>query len=173
MNNQPTAQLYRVSTDNHFPYRILAAQQDNSTVRILSRHNGGAITENDWEPTAGAESGYVVADPLNPDIVYGGNYGGYISRLDHKTGENRAVMSGLITQWVLVPMCLKYRFQWNFPIFFSPHNPKKLYTAGNHLFATENEGPKLGTNFVPILTTNDKSKQVASGGPITKDNTSR
>ena len=68
--NQATAQFYRVSTDNHFPYRILGAQQDNSTVRILSRSNGGQITQDDWQTTAGAESGYVVADPTNPDIVY-------------------------------------------------------------------------------------------------------
>ena len=60
--NQATGQFYRVSTDNHFPYRILAAQQDNSTVRILSASDGGQITTNDWSPTAGAESGYVVAD---------------------------------------------------------------------------------------------------------------
>lgn len=169
--NQPTAQIYRVTTDNSFPYRILGAQQDNTTVRIKSRGQSGSITENDWEPTAGAESGYVVADPLNPDVVYGGNYGGYVSRLDHKTGENRAV-----SPWPDNPMgagadVQKYRFQWNFPIFFSPHNPKKLYTAGNVLFATENEGATW-EQISPDLTTNDKSKQVSSGGPITKDNTS-
>ena len=171
MNNQPTAQLYRVSTDNSFPYRILAAQQDNSTLRIKSRTYSGGITEDDWEPTAGSESGYVVADPLNPDIVYGGNYGGYLSRKDHKTGENRAV-----SVWPDNPMgagadVLKYRFQWNFPIFFSPHNPKRLYTAGNHLFVSENEGQSWD-EISPDLTTNDKSKQGPSGGPITKDNTS-
>jgi photosystem II stability/assembly factor-like uncharacterized protein len=171
MNNQPTAQFYRVTTDNSFPYRILGAQQDNSTVRIKSRTYGAGITDRDWESTAGAESGYVVADPLNPDIVYGGNYGGYISRLDHRTGENRA-----INVWPDNPMgagadVLKYRFQWNFPIFFSPNNPKKLYTAGNVLFATENEGQSW-TAISPDLTTNDKTKQAPSGGPITKDNTS-
>jgi photosystem II stability/assembly factor-like uncharacterized protein len=169
--NQPTAQLYRLATDNHFPYRVLAAQQDNTTVRILSRSNSSGITQSDWEPTAGAESGYVVPDPLNPDIVYGGNYGGYISRMNHATGENRAV-----SVWPDNPMgsgadVLKYRFQWNFPIFFSPHNPKRLYTAGNHLFVTENEGQKW-EEISPDLTTNDKKRQGASGGAITKDNTS-
>ncbi|HEX2608904.1 MAG TPA: hypothetical protein VHK91_16080 [Flavisolibacter sp.] len=169
--NQPTAQIYRVTTDNSFPYRILGAQQDNSTVRIKSRTSGAGITDRDWEPTAGAESGYVVADPLNPDIVYGGNYGGYISRLDHRTGENRAV-----SPWPDNPMgagadVLKYRFQWNFPIFFSPHNPKRLYTAGNVLFTSENEGATW-EQISPDLTTNDKSRQASSGGPITKDNTS-
>lgn len=169
--NQPTAQFYRVSTDNSFPYRILGAQQDNSTVRIKHRTYGAGVTERDWDPTAGAESGYVVADPLNPDIVYGGNYGGYLSRLDHRTGENRAV-----SPWPDNPMgagadVLKYRFQWNFPIFFSPHNPKRLYAAGNHLFVTENEG-QTWEMISPDLTTNDKERQASSGGPITKDNTS-
>ncbi len=169
--NQPTSQIYRVSTDNSFPYRILGAQQDNSTIRIKSRTYGVAITDRDWEETAGSESGYVVADPLNPDIVYGGNYGGYLSRLDHRTGENRA-----ITVWPDNPMgagadVQKYRFQWNFPIFFSPHNPKKLYCAGNVLFSTENEGAGW-TALSGDLTTNDKSKQKSSGGPITQDNTS-
>jgi photosystem II stability/assembly factor-like uncharacterized protein len=168
--NQPTAQFYRVSTDNHFPYRILGAQQDNSTVRILSRSDGGQITQDDWQPTAGAESGYVVANPLNPDVIYGGNYGGYLSRLDHKTGENRAV-----SVWPDDPLgggadVSKYRFQWNYPIFFSPHNPKKLYAGGNVLFATENEGASW-TALSSDLTTNDKVRQRSSGGPITKDNT--
>ena len=168
--NQPTAQFYRVSTDNHYPYRVLGAQQDNSTVRILSRSDNGQITQDDWQPTAGAESGYVVADPLNPDIVYGGNYSGYLSRYDHKTGENRAV-----SVWPDDPLgagadMSKYRFQWNFPIFFSPNNPKKLYAAGNVLFATENEGASW-TALGGDLTTNDKLRQRSSGGPITKDNT--
>ena len=113
----------------------------------------------------------MVADPLNPDIVYGGNYGGYLSRLDHKTGENRS-----ISVWPDNPIgagadVQKFRFQWNFPIFFSPHNPKRLYCAGNALFVTENEGANW-EQISPDLTSNDKSKQGSSGGPITKDNTS-
>jgi photosystem II stability/assembly factor-like uncharacterized protein len=170
-DNQPTAQFYRVSTDNSFPYRILGAQQDNSTVRIKHRTYGAGISQDDWEPTAGAESGYVVADPLNPDIVYGGNYGGYLSRLDHKTGENSN-----ISVWPDNPMgagadVQKFRFQWNFPVLFSPHNPKRLYCAGNALFVTENEGASW-QQISGDLTTNDKRKQASSGGPITKDNTS-
>ncbi|MFZ5552131.1 MAG: WD40/YVTN/BNR-like repeat-containing protein [Bacteroidota bacterium] len=169
--NQPTAQIYRVSTDNHYPYRILGAQQDNSTIRILSRTSHGDINRGDWSSTAGFESGYVIADPTNPDIVYGGNYGGFLSRLDHKTGENR-----VISVWPDNPIgagadVLKYRFQWNFPIFFSPHNPKRLYAAGNMLFVSEDEGASW-TALSGDLTTNDKSKQKSSGGPITKDNTS-
>ncbi len=171
MMNQPTVQAYRLSTDNSFPYRILAAQQDNSAFRIKSSTYGAFIGENDFEVTAGGESGYIVADPLNSDIVYGGSYGGLITRFDHKTGENR-----IINVWPDNPMgagaeAMKYRFQWNHPIFFSPHNPKKLYTAGNHLFSTENEGASW-TMLSPDLTTDDKAKQKSSGGPITQDNTS-
>jgi len=169
--NQPTAQLYRVSTDNAFPYRLLAGQQDNSALRIRSRTYGAAITAADMENAAGSESGYVVADPLNPDITYGGNYMGMLQRLDHRTGESR-----LINVWPIDNMgagaeAARYRFQWNYPIFFSPHNPKRLYAAGNHLFVTEDEG-KSWQEISPDLTTNDKAKQASSGGPITKDNTS-
>lgn len=171
MMNQPTVQTYRLSTDNSFPYRILGAQQDNSAYRIRSSTYGNFIGEGDFDVTAGGESGYIVADPTNSDIVYGGSYGGLITRYDHKTGENR-----VINVWPDNPMgagaeAMKYRFQWNHPIFFSPHNPKKLYTAGNHLFSTEDEGASWSI-LSPDLTSNDASKQKSSGGPITQDNTS-
>jgi len=170
-NNQPTAQFYRVNTDNHFPYRVLGCQQDNSSVRMMSRTYNGSIGNQDWSSSAGFESGHIVADPTNDDIVYGGNYGGYLSRLNHKTGENRTISVYPVSPIGEGADSLKYRFQWNFPIFFSPHNPKRLYAAGNHLFVTENEGQSW-TAISPDLTTNDKSKQKPSGGTITKDNTS-
>ncbi|MDX2135703.1 MAG: glycosyl hydrolase [Saprospiraceae bacterium] len=170
-HNQPTAQFYRVTTDNHFPYRIYAAQQDNSTVRILSRSDDASIDERDWEPTAGGESGHIAVDPLNNDIVYGGSYHGYLTRVDHKAKSER-----LINVWPEDNMGhgaedAKYRFQWNFPLFFSPHNPKKLYAASNHLHASTDEG-QTWQLISPDLTTNDKTRQRSSGGPITQDNTS-
>ncbi|MCH4822563.1 glycosyl hydrolase [Gramella lutea] len=170
-HNQPTSQFYRVTTDNAFPYRIYAAQQDNSTVRIRHRTEGGSISENDWEPTAGGESAHIAVDPENDDIVYGGSYDGFLTRYNHET---RTVRS--ISVWPDNPMGhgaedLKYRFQWNFPIFFSPHDPDKLYTASNHLHLTTNEGESW-EEISPDLTRNDKSKQRSSGGPITQDNTS-
>lgn len=171
-DNQPTAQMYRVSTDNDFPYRLLGGQQDNSALRIRSRSAfGGAIGFRDWDETAGGESGYVVADPQNPDVVYGGSYGGLLMRLNHDTGEARDV-----NVWPDDPMGwgaadLKYRFQWNYPILFSPHDPDMLYAAGNVLFRSTDEG-RSWEAISPDLTRNDKSKQGPSGGPITKDNTS-
>ena len=170
-NNQPTAQFYRVTTDNHFPYRIYGAQQDNSTVRISHRSGGRTITEDDWEPTAGGESGRIAPHPENSEIVYGGSYGGDLVRINHETGETRAV-----NVWPDNPMGhgakdWKYRFQWNFPILFSNHDSNILYTAGNHLFKTTNEGQSWEI-ISPDLTRNDTTKMGPSGGPITKDNTS-
>lgn len=168
---QPTAQMYRVSTDNAYPYRLLGGQQDNSTVRIRSRSSRGrSIGENDWSSTAGGESGHVVAKPNDPEIVFGGSYGGYLTMRNHRTDESRAV-----NVWPDNPMGwgaaeLKYRFNWNFPIFFSPHDPDLLYCAANTLFRTRDGGQSWET-ISPDLTRDDKNKQGPSGGPITKDNT--
>lgn len=170
-HNQPTTQIYRVTTDNAFPYRIYGAQQDNSTLRIAHRTDGTFIGERDWEPTAGGESAHLAVDPTDNDIVYGGSYDGFLTRYNHRTKEIRA-----INVWPDNPMGwgaegMKYRFQWNFPIFFSKHDPKKLYTASNHLHVTYNEGQAWEV-ISPDLTRNDPSRLGPSGGPITKDNTS-
>ncbi|WP_421799128.1 WD40/YVTN/BNR-like repeat-containing protein [Haliscomenobacter sp.] len=170
-NNQPTAQFYRVVTDNSFPYRIYGAQQDNSTIRIAHRTDGSSIGERDWEPSAGGESAHLAVDPLDNDIVYGGSYGGLLTRQNHRTKQEQA-----INVWPDNPMgagaeAMKYRFQWNYPIFFSPHDPKKLYVASDRLHVTTNGGQSWET-ISPDLTRNDKSKQKSSGGPITQDNTS-
>lgn len=168
--NQPTAQFYRVTTDNHFPYRIYGAQQDNSAVRIKHRSNGWAITDHDWEVTAGGESAHIAIDPQDEDVVYGGSYDGFLTRMNHRTEQLQA-----INVWPDNPMGhgaedMKYRFQWNFPIFFSPHHPDKLYTASNHLHVSTDQGRSWQT-ISPDLTRNDSSRLVPSGGPITKDNT--
>jgi len=169
--NQPTAQFYRVTTDNSFPYRIYGAQQDNSTVRISHRSNGRFLSEDDWEPTAGGESAHIAPKPDNPEIVYGGSYDGFLTRVDHAKEQIRAV-----NVWPDNPMGhgaedMKYRFQWNFPIFFSPHDANKLYTTSNHVHVSSNGGETWEV-ISPDLTRNDASKLGSSGGPITKDNTS-
>ena len=170
-HNQPTAQFYRVTTDNHFPYRIYVAQQDNSAIRIPHRTNGRSIGEDDWESTAGGESAHIAVDPENDDIIYGGSYDGFLTRVNHKTGTVRA-----INVWPDNPMGhgaedMKYRFQWNFPIIFSKHNTKRLYTFSNQVHVTENEGQSWKI-ISPDLTRNDPEKLKSSGGPITQDNTS-
>jgi photosystem II stability/assembly factor-like uncharacterized protein len=167
--NQPTAQFYHVATDNRFPFFIYGAQQDNSTVGIASASQG-SIDRSDWYPVGGGESGYVAPDPIDPEIVYAGSYGGEITRYDHRTGEEQA-----INPWPVNPIGrsaaeVTHRFQWTEPIVFSPHDPKTMYFAGEVLFKTTDAG-MTWTIISPDLTRNDKAKQASSGGPITKDNT--
>ncbi|WP_228236800.1 WD40/YVTN/BNR-like repeat-containing protein [Allomuricauda sp. M10] len=171
MDNQPTAQFYRVTTDNAFPYRIYVAQQDNSTLRIKHRSDGFSIGEGDWEETAGGESAHIAVDPANDEIVYGGSYDGFLVRVNHAKNTVRGV-----NVWPDNPMGygaegMKYRFQWNFPIMFSKHDPKKLYTFSNHVHMTTNEGQSWEL-LSGDLTRNDPTKLGSSGGPITQDNTS-
>src|ERR1700676_2583875 len=170
-NNQPTAQFYHVAADTAVPYRVYGAQQDNSTVAILSRSDDGAIDRPDWYDVGGGESGYVVPDPRNPSVVYAGSYDGLITRFDKKTAQVQDVSS-----WPLNPMGagaadLKHRFQWTAPILISPNDPSVLYHGGESVFKT-GDGGMTWTAISGDLTRNDKTKQQSSGGPLTQDNTS-
>ncbi len=168
--NQPTAQYYRVTTDNSFPYRIYVAQQDNSTQRVSHRSLGYNIGEDDWESTAGGESGHIAIDPNNNEIVYGGSYLGFLERRNHEKKTSRKINVWPITTLGEGAEAMKYRFNWNFPISFSKHDSSKLYAFSNHVHVSTNEG-KSWEIISPDLTRNDKSKLVSSGGPITQDNT--
>ncbi|MEQ8771101.1 MAG: hypothetical protein RIB60_11405 [Phycisphaerales bacterium] len=169
--NQPTAQFYRVTTDNAHPYRVYGAQQDNSTASVSSRGRQFGGWESDLYSVGGCECGYIAVHPEDNDIVYAGCYGGYLSIYDHELGESRN-----ISIWPENPMgagvdVQKHRFQWTFPIVLSPHDPETVYVGGERVFRSTNRGQ----SWEPIsddLTTNDKSKQRSSGGPITQDNTS-
>lgn len=169
-HNQPTAQFYRIATDNHFPFRIYGAQQDNSSVRINHRSDNAFITDKDWEETAGGEAGHHAIYPKDNDIVFGGEYGGFMLRINHRTKQTQAT-----NVWPNNPLGhgiedMKYRFQWNYPIFYSRHNTEKLYAFSNHVHVSTDFGVTWNT-ISPDLTTNDTTKQGPSGGPITKDNT--
>ncbi|MBT3449449.1 MAG: glycosyl hydrolase [Bacteroidetes Order II. Incertae sedis bacterium] len=166
--NQPTAQFYRVHTDNNFPYRIYGGQQDNSTVRIL--HTSTGRSERDWESTAGGESAWLASHPNDPDIVYGGSYGGSFSVVNHRTGQSRS-----INVWPDNPMGhgaedFKYRFQWNFPIIISRHNSDAVLATSQHVHRSTDMGQSWDL-ISPDLTRNDPTTLGPSGGPITKDNT--
>lgn len=170
-SNQPTAQFYRVIADNQFPYRVYGAQQDNSTVSIASRTSSFGITQTDWYPVGGGESGYIAPDPEDPNIVYAGSYYGLLTRYDHRIKQLRN-----ISVWPESPgghpaSDVKYRFQWVYPILISPHDPDTIYAAGNILFKSTNEGQSWKA-ISPDLTRNDKNKQGQSGGPIIGDNNS-
>ena len=127
--NQPTAQFYHVSTDNAFPYNVYGGQQESGSVGIASRGNDGAITYRDWHPVGVEEYGYVAADPLNSNIIYGGK----ITRYDKRTGQTQNISPEPVRS-------SKYRFIRTAPVLFSPVDNKTLYFAGNVLFKTMNGG---------------------------------
>ncbi len=168
--NQPTAQFYRVATDDRFPYRVYGAQQDNSTVAIASRGRGRGIDTSDWYAVGGGESGWIAPKPKNPDIVFAGSYGGNITRYDHKSGQARDVVAWPQLAIGRGAKDLKYRFQWNAPIVISPHDPDTLFHGAQMLLRSRDEGQSW-EEISPDLTRNDSAKQGKSGGPITHDDT--
>jgi photosystem II stability/assembly factor-like uncharacterized protein len=127
--NQPSAQLYHVGVDNNFPYNVYSGQQESGSVGIASRGNDGEITFREWHPVGAEEYGYVVPDPLNNDIIYGGK----LTKYNKKTGQVQDVAPEAISSG-------KYRFVRTAPIVFSPIDNKTLFYAGNVLFKTTNGG---------------------------------
>ena len=175
--NQPTAQMYHVTTDNRFPYRVYGSQQDNTAISLPSASVEGAIHERDWFEPGGGESGYIGVKPDDPDLVVASGpigpraFNDRMKLYNHRTGQRRDItVWPELYGWALGAVDLKFRFQWTFPIFFSQHNPDALYVAGNHVFRSRD----LGTTWEmlsPDLTRNDPTKLQSSGGPITRDNT--
>ena len=166
----PTAQFYHVSLDNDFPYNVYGAQQDNSSVRIASRTDGTSIDNKAWYPVAGGEAGYIAADPLNPKITFGGEYDGQMSMHNKETGETRDVAVWPESSIGAPSGVKKYRFQWTYPIVFSPHNPKEMFITSNYVHVTNNAGYTWET-ISPDLTRHDPKTLGETGGPITKDMT--
>ena len=172
--NQMTAQFYHVTTDTQFPYRVYGTQQDNSAISVPSRSHKGAIPWGDCYTVGSSESGYIVVDPTDPNIVISGAIGsspgggGNMLRYDHSTGQVR-----IITVWPEMntgfgPVDARYRFQWTYPIQFSPHDPGVLYAAGNIVFRSTDQGGSWEP-ISPDLTRNDPDKLQPSGGDITGD----
>jgi photosystem II stability/assembly factor-like uncharacterized protein len=166
--NQPTAQFYRVNTDNRFPYWLYAGQQDNSTVGIMSRTFGPGIGWKDWRAVGGCESAHVAFDPDDPTLVYAGCYQGQITEYDDRLGSARNVQAYPELPLALPMGEMKYRFNWNAPILVSSHNRQILYHAGNVLLKSEDRG-RSWVEVSPDLTTNDDEKKGPQGSPITNE----
>ncbi len=172
--NQLTAQFYHVAADNQFPYRVYGTQQDNSAISVPSRNRKGAIPWGDCYTVGTAESGHIAIHPQDSNIVFAGAIGsspgggGNLLRYDHSTGQTRivTVWPELYAGWGARDM--KYRFQWTYPILFSPHDSDVLYVAGNVVFRSTDQGSSWEA-ISPDLTRNDSSKQGPSGGPVTRD----
>ena len=168
--NQPTAQFYHVSVDQRFPYYAYGAQQDNTSVAIASRDDQGAIVERDWYDVFDGESGFVIANPRDANIVYGTNEN-LIVRFNKRTMQQQVISVWPIDASGHAAKDLAHRFNWTSPLVMSAFDPATLYYGMERLYKTTDEGASWRA-VSPDLTRNDKSKQQASGGPITKDITS-
>ena len=163
-----TAQFYHVNLDNDFPYNVYGPQQDNSSIKIKSRTAFGIIADNDWFPVAGGESGYIVPDPTNSAITFGGGYDGIMSTHNEKNDQDRAISVYPEQNYGIGADKYKYRFNWTFPIVFSPHNPKCLYATSNIVHRSFDAG-QTWENISPDLTRHDPKTLKPSGGPVTLD----
>lgn len=168
-DNQPTAQFYRVNTDNQFEYRIYGGQQDNSTVAIKSRSRDGMIGRDDWEIHGGCESAYVAMDPDNPRYTYAGCYLGLIDEFDTVTRTSRSVKAYEEAGLGVEARDAKYRFNWNAPIHVSAHDPNVIYHAANVLLKSVDRGFNW-TEASPDLTRDEDDKQGKGSGPYTNEN---
>jgi photosystem II stability/assembly factor-like uncharacterized protein len=169
----PTAQLYHVATTRDVPYHVCGAQQDNTTICVSSamsgRGGGGGARVAEMQYSAGGgESGYIAPHPVNPNIFYAGSQGALLTRLDRSTGQMRDVEVYPLFFSGMSASVLKERWQWTFPIVFSPLDPTVLYTSSQHLWKTTNEGQSWQM-ISPDLTRADPKTLGDSGGPITKD----
>jgi photosystem II stability/assembly factor-like uncharacterized protein len=169
-HNQATAQFYHVSVDNDFPYHVYGAQQDNSNLAIASSGDAGAITGKDWYEVGGGETGFVLADPRDSSIVYSNNEN-IIWRWNKRTSQSRIIPVWPYDASGHPASDLLHRFNWTSPLILSPHNPDTLYVGMERLYRSTDDGNSW-TVISGDLTRNDRSKQIASGGPITKDITS-
>ncbi len=169
----PTAQFYHVSTTTDVPYDLCGSQQDDGTACVpsgpaLNMHNPTAAPGDWFYSVAGGEAGYVAPDPKNANTFYGGDQAGLITRYDRRTGETRSITVYPVFFSGMPASALKERWQWTFPIVFSPVDPKILYTSSQHLWKTTTEGQHWQM-ISPDLTRNDPKTLGDSGGPITKD----
>lgn len=166
--NQPTAQFYRVITDNKVPYHVYGGQQDNSAIGIASRTNDGGIDWKDWYSVAGGESAFIAFDPDNPEIIYGGTYQGNISKWSRTSREQKSIKEYPELGLSIAPKDAKYRYNWNAPIISSPQDRNTIYHAGNVVFKTTNGGINW-EEISPDLTKNELEKHGPGGGPYTNE----
>ncbi|CAN5587248.1 hypothetical protein BH10PLA2_BH10PLA2_08030 [soil metagenome] len=167
----PISQFYHVAADSRVPYFVSGCMQDLGSAYGPSNNlTSGGIGLGDWLNIGGGEAGFTAHDPADPNIVYAGEYGGYISRFDRRTRQARNMSAYPFNPSGHGAEDLRYRFQWTAPILISPHDPHHLLHGANVLFRSADKGK----SWQPIsrdLTRNDRAKQKWSGGPITGDNT--
>ncbi len=159
--NQPTAQFYHVAVDNQFPYWVYGAQQDSGTATVVSRSDYGQITYRDWHPIGAGESGYILPDPVDAQIVYGGSTGGELYRFNTKTGQVQDVSPTPAALGVKVA----HRYPWTTPIAFSFQAPHALYQASQFLMKTADGGHSWKV-ISPDLTLRPGEKEAGAQGVV-------
>jgi photosystem II stability/assembly factor-like uncharacterized protein len=167
--NQPTAQFYRVTTDNQVPFRIYGGQQDNTTVAIASESLYGGIGVADYFDVGGGESAHIAFDPDNPRLIYATSINGELTEYDRDTELKRTIIPYPEMMFGKDSKDLRYRPNWNAPVVTSPHDPSVIYFGTQFLLMSTDRG----TNWTPIspdLTRNDPEKQGRNGGPLTPEN---
>ena len=137
--NQPTAQLYHVAADNQVPYRVYAAQQDNTTISVPSRSDHGRITIEEWETVGGGEDGYVAPSLSDPNIIYAADHH-WLHRYDRRTKQVRDISPNPETHYGWGAADINFRFWWTYPVMLSPHDPQTLYVTSQMVHRTRNEG---------------------------------
>jgi len=167
--NQPTAQFYRVTTDNQIPYRIYGGQQDNSTVAIASRAYDRSIGVDDYFAVGGGESAHIALDPENPQFIYATTINGTLTEYDRDTLLTRSIIPYPEMVYGMDSLDLKYRSNWNAPVAMSPHDPAVIYYGTQKLLRTSDRG-LTWTEISPDLTRDDPAKQGRNGGPLTPEN---
>ncbi len=167
-DNQPTAQFYHLAVDDAFPYRLYGGQQDNSSVIIRSRGDGGSIDVRDWRNGPGCESANIGVNARDPRLVYGGCYQGIIDELDQETGLSRTIMPWPAMNLTEPTDRTRYRFNWTAPIVVSQHDAGVVYHGGNVLFRTTDRGQSW-LPISPDLTRDDSTRQGWGGVPITNE----
>ena len=163
--NQPTAQFYRVITDDVWPYRLYGGQQDNTSVRIASMAMDGSIDENDWRAVGGGESAHFGFDRDEPTLVYGSSLLGYLTEYSEITGEVRRVDSYAYFSGFRPGRELQYRYNWNAPVVVSRHDPQVIYHGAHRVLKSTDRGQSW-TAISPDLTRNDAARLGTTGGPI-------
>jgi photosystem II stability/assembly factor-like uncharacterized protein len=171
-DNQPTGEYYTVTVDSQFPYRLYAPQQDNTTISVPSRVTRGLTPTENWFEGPGCETGPIIVDPRNVNILYGACKG-WVNRLDRANDQLREVWLWPQEGHGLANAEYRYREQWNSQLKFSPNDPKTLYHTSQYVHVTRNEGQTWET-ISPDLTRWEEHKQLHQkppGGPLTYDQT--
>jgi photosystem II stability/assembly factor-like uncharacterized protein len=164
----PTAQIYRLSVTQTFPYyHACGGQQDNTTVCAPVNALPGDLGTG-YFSAGGGESGYVTPHPTKPNLFYSGSQGALITRFDRATGHIRDIQPYPRFFSGEPARDLPERWQWTFPIVFDPFDPNTLYISSQHVWRTRDDGQSW-TRISPDLTRADPSTLGDSGGPITRD----